>query len=776
MARWDKFLNEASRGYGVGFNRYQQYADARDKRLNRADMAEVAAGMQQLENAQAIPTQVHETRFEDAPVQAMPVTPTATGGGAQTAVNTAPPPPVMLDRDPTRRDMVDSGMGYADSALTPYQPPMERDPVRGGMALAGVSPERQQEILDRGRQAEIAAGGGEFGGGAPMRPDTGKAPAKPKAVEEAPKKGEGETAAASALEAVTMMAGPNKGKVPYRIDTTKYSTDTPTAEVWNNVRAKLMDVAIRNGDYESVIAMPEKIAGMQQQGFLRHMEQAMQVQDDPEALAALLTKAYSYYPDGSAMQFQVQDGQLYGYGFDEATGKFQGGAAITPETMAMAMERAQDPVEFYKTKRASELAAQERREDMAFKDKEYKLELFKANSTAALNTAKQFHSAAQGNEIYAELMNLDGESVMAWENGAADVQDNQTQAVESLDKMYQSKKWPDPRLEMLVGEDGLGYRKVSKIVSSIAGNATPDQNLGMEVVPMYAAAVGELELVNSRIESGDADQDELLEVFKSNQIDNVFLTPAGNINMTVDGMPLEVSSGLVPGIANRVMEGGAQQPAPTAVDPSAPVEGQPLNTRQALGVIGDKAMDALGTGAEYVGKAVANAPPIRAAGAVTDAYKAGIKGLGEALREPPGKPQGRGSKSKAAPAVKPQKLESVIDALIMAESGGDPMAVSPVGAQGLAQVMPATARDPGFGVTPLKDPFDPVQSRRFAKEYLGAMLDRYDDNLEAALVAYNAGPGNGDKFVRAGNDFSVLPKRSETEPYVRKITGALSGG
>lgn len=115
----------------------------------------------------------------------------------------------------------------------------------------------------------------------------------------------------------------------------------------------------------------------------------------------------------------------------------------------------------------------------------------------------------------------------------------------------------------------------------------------------------------------------------------------------------------------------------------------------------------------------------------------------------------------------------MIDQLIMAESGGDPNAVSPVGAQGLTQVMPTTGRNPGFGVEPLDDPFDPVESRRFATDYLSAMLRRYNGDLETALVAYNAGPGNADKFLKAGKKYSALPKRKETEPYVQKIMGGL---
>ena len=116
---------------------------------------------------------------------------------------------------------------------------------------------------------------------------------------------------------------------------------------------------------------------------------------------------------------------------------------------------------------------------------------------------------------------------------------------------------------------------------------------------------------------------------------------------------------------------------------------------------------------------------------------------------------------------------ALVDSLIDAESGGDPNAVSPAGAQGLTQVMPETGRQPGFRVTPLEDPFDPNQNRAFGEEYLGAMLARYDGDVETALVAYNAGPGNADKFIAAGKDYTALPKPEETKPYVNKvITGA----
>ena len=121
----------------------------------------------------------------------------------------------------------------------------------------------------------------------------------------------------------------------------------------------------------------------------------------------------------------------------------------------------------------------------------------------------------------------------------------------------------------------------------------------------------------------------------------------------------------------------------------------------------------------------------------------------------------------------PVDMDALLDALMIAESGGDPKAVSRAGAEGAYQIMPATGREPGFGVEPLGDAFDPQESRRFARDYLQAMLDRYDGDVEAALIAYNAGFGNADNFIAAGRDLSALPRRGETEPYVRKVMNGM---
>ena len=112
--------------------------------------------------------------------------------------------------------------------------------------------------------------------------------------------------------------------------------------------------------------------------------------------------------------------------------------------------------------------------------------------------------------------------------------------------------------------------------------------------------------------------------------------------------------------------------------------------------------------------------------------------------------------------------DPLIQKIIMAESSGDPNAVNKrTGAKGLMQIMDETAKQPGFGVKPLKDVFNPQENVRFGTDYFYAMLDRYDNDTISALAAFNYGPGNVDKWRKKGSKFSKLPK--ETQNYINKI-------
>lgn len=127
---------------------------------------------------------------------------------------------------------------------------------------------------------------------------------------------------------------------------------------------------------------------------------------------------------------------------------------------------------------------------------------------------------------------------------------------------------------------------------------------------------------------------------------------------------------------------------------------------------------------------------------------------------------------------------AVVRAVIGAESSGDTGAVSPKGAVGLMQVMPDTAaqiaveiKDDAFLEMSPSERQEYLKRRdvslRYGTYYLNKMLRLYHGDLEAALVGYNAGPGNADRWLAAGRDYNVLPKKEETLPYVTKIFKAL---
>ena len=98
-----------------------------------------------------------------------------------------------------------------------------------------------------------------------------------------------------------------------------------------------------------------------------------------------------------------------------------------------------------------------------------------------------------------------------------------------------------------------------------------------------------------------------------------------------------------------------------------------------------------------------------------------------------------------------------IHAVIQQESKYNAKAVSPVGAQGLMQMMPATAER--FG---LKDPFDPAKNVEAGTKYLKWLLKRFDGDVSLALAGYNAGEGSVDKY-------KGVPPYGETQNYVKKI-------
>lgn len=106
--------------------------------------------------------------------------------------------------------------------------------------------------------------------------------------------------------------------------------------------------------------------------------------------------------------------------------------------------------------------------------------------------------------------------------------------------------------------------------------------------------------------------------------------------------------------------------------------------------------------------------------------------------------------------------ESIVRAIIHAESAYNPLALSRAGAQGLMQLMPGTARR--FGVS---DAYDAGQNIRGGVQYLSWLLKRFNGDLTLAAAGYNAGEGAVDRY-------GGVPPYSETQRYVQRV-GLLAG-
>jgi soluble lytic murein transglycosylase-like protein len=101
--------------------------------------------------------------------------------------------------------------------------------------------------------------------------------------------------------------------------------------------------------------------------------------------------------------------------------------------------------------------------------------------------------------------------------------------------------------------------------------------------------------------------------------------------------------------------------------------------------------------------------------------------------------------------------DALIRAIIHAESAYQPEALSPKGAQGLMQLMPATQAE-----LEVIDVFDPVSNIEGGTLYLSRLLEQFDQSVELAAAAYNAGPG-------AVLEYGGIPPYAETREYVRRI-------
>lgn len=138
---------------------------------------------------------------------------------------------------------------------------------------------------------------------------------------------------------------------------------------------------------------------------------------------------------------------------------------------------------------------------------------------------------------------------------------------------------------------------------------------------------------------------------------------------------------------------------------------------------------------------------------------AGLAPAGDTAPFVPGKtPANTYSALIKSTAASYQLEEALLHAVIKTESGYNPNAVSPKGAIGLMQLMPATARR--YGVVNARDPADNLQG---GARYLKDLLARFDNNLPLVLAAYNAGE------MAVARHKNAVPPYAETQNYVPQV-------
>lgn len=119
---------------------------------------------------------------------------------------------------------------------------------------------------------------------------------------------------------------------------------------------------------------------------------------------------------------------------------------------------------------------------------------------------------------------------------------------------------------------------------------------------------------------------------------------------------------------------------------------------------------------------------------------------------------------------------ALVEAVVEAESGGNPQAASRARAYGLMQVRVPTARDMAGRDVSIDELFDPRINLDLGCRYLRLMLDRYGGDPRLALMAYNAGPSRVDEWLKKSRDPELVLERhafGQTRAYVRKVIARM---
>lgn len=610
MARWDKFLDGASQGYGVGFNRYEQYQDANDRRLNKADAAAVQENMAltRLQDPSLVPGS--EPANQPRPDGAYPIydgsgnkvwrLPEGAVGGAapQTAVGGQTTPPAALNTAPAM------GAAY-DWPSAPPAEGMDRITTKNGepVDVTKTMPQEHRDAIIRGddigkKKVAVPAKPAPASGNAPTRiASTTEREAIPTSEKGALK---------SSVDEVLGYVIP-KGEKKGAVDVTKVvGNQTSTREAWQNVEKHLMNIAVRNGDVDSMMQIPEKLAGMQQKRMTDELTKAIQlVGVDPQAAASALYKAYSYYPDGVDVDIRMREGQLIGYGFDETSGKFKGGVNINEESLTRMLESIKDPIAFQANIRASKIASEQSAYDRTKDKRDYLLDVFTANSDHALNLAKGAKYKADGVLAYTKALNEGAGEAGAF--GWKDVQQkhNYIQDVQKAiaDRVNSVGGLPLTDEQRTIW-DANGYT-ANAIAISMANNVDPTRNYlsTSRIMDMTSRVVG-AELKMRDFTGDNATQDRFMQTLSSEGIDvKPLQTMPNHLGVTMDGEFGIFNALSTPALTQYAVH-PQQKAAPQTAVPAAPDPMESFNEgRQSpISKLGDAVSTGIGDAVDATGE------------------------------------------------------------------------------------------------------------------------------------------------------------------------------
>lgn len=522
MARWDKFLNEASRGYGLGFQRYQQYDDARDKRLNRQAGEEIAGAL--------------EGYDKDVAPAAVP-TALPTGATEQTVA------PSAVE--------IAAGAPQGQASAAPRQNP-----------FGTLVPPRGQDALTAPRQVK--------------------------------------------------------------------ATD------WDTVRRKYGEIMTRQGDYEGLAGLDEKIRGMQQSRMLGHLKEAMQtLGKDPKAAAQALYQANQYLPDGVGRAFFVQDGKLHGYDYDENTGKFIAGRPVDEADLAKYTEYMADPVAFQKGVEASLLAKAEREWEQKTEERRVAVlegDLVYKNGKLALDKQKHADGGEQraadltgtnmDNLLKAnELLGLDDPTMGTGWKKYSDRESWINSVSDSLGEFYQADK-PASELEQFV-LSSIPMSNMQSLASVMAAQLDQVEagTTGRDAIAKDALVVGELMAFNKEGKLENATLDELIDAAQlSGTVATTGVGDDGMLELIVNGRPYVIPANEAPQLVRLARAQAERGDAPAKAPPAPPKALPDWNERTA----GQKTGSIIRGAATGTGRAIADT-----AATVTAPARAALTGLAD---------------------------------------------------------------------------------------------------------------------------------------------------